>query len=66
MTLVSYKISGILRDWKLENALHKKLKFFVKDFFINCDQICTFTEEILNGKLHYLCSDYQTLVSCQH
>ena len=31
------------------------MKFFIKDFFSKCDQI-TFTEEILNGKLHFLCS----------
>ena len=37
------------------------MKFAIKDFFSKCDQICTvdlvtFTEEILNGKLHFLCS----------
>ena len=39
------------------------MKFSVKDFFSKCDQTCsfpavlvTFTEEILNGKLHFLCS----------
>ena len=45
----------------------QKLKFSIKDFFSKCDQICsllqetadlvTFTEEILNGKLHLLCSE---------
>ena len=30
-------------------TLHKKIKFSIKD-------LVTFTEEILNGKLHYLCS----------
>ena len=30
----------------------QKMKFSIKDFF-------TFTEEILNGKLHFLCSDTQ-------
>ena len=37
-------------------ALHKKMKFSIKDFFSKCDQISdlvTFTEEILNGKLHF-------------
>ena len=38
----------------------QKIKFFNKYFFSNCDQIhadlVTFTEEILNGKLHFLCS----------
>ena len=39
----------------------QKMKFSIKDFFSKCDQIrrkllVTFTEEILNGKLHFLCS----------
>ena len=43
------------------------MKYFIKDFFSKCNQIrwklqetvdlVTFTEEILNGKLHFLCSD---------
>ena len=38
----------------------QKMKFSIKDFFSKCDQIrrlVTFTEEILNGKLHFLCSE---------
>ena len=31
------------------------MKFPIKDFFSKCDFL-TFTEEILNGKLHFLCS----------
>ena len=31
------------------------MKFFIKDFFSKCD-VVTFTEEILNGKLHFLYS----------
>ena len=41
----------------------QKMKFSIKDFFSKCDQIrsfladlVTFTEEIPNGKLHFLCS----------
>ena len=38
----------------------KRMKFSIKDFFSKCDQIrrrlVTLTEEILNGKLHFLCS----------
>ena len=41
--------------------LHKKMKFSIKDFFSLCDHIrrksadlASFTEEILNGKLHFL------------
>ena len=37
----------------------KKMKFSIKDFF--CKQfpadLVKFTEEILNGKLHFFCSD---------
>ena len=32
-----------------------KMKFFIKNFLSKCDQI-TFTEEILNGKLHFFCN----------
>ena len=34
----------------------QKMKFSIKDFFSKCDQCVTFTEEILNGKLHFLYS----------
>ena len=40
----------------------QKIKFSFKNFFSKCDQIrkvmdlVTFTEEILNRKLHFLCS----------
>ena len=39
-------------------TLHKKEKFSIKDFFSKCDpaDMVTFTEEILDGKLHFLCS----------
>ena len=35
----------------------QKMNLSIKDFFSKCDQIrlVTFTEEILNGKLHFLC-----------
>ena len=34
------------------------MKYSIKDFFSKCDQIwlATFTEEIFNGKLQFLCS----------
>ena len=43
----------------------QKMKFSIKDLFSNCDQIrrVTFTEEILNGKLHFLCSDSESLLN---
>ena len=37
------------------------MKFSIKNFFSKCDQIrtdlVTFTEEILNGKLHFFCNE---------
>ena len=47
--------------WQKDTA--QKMKFSMKNFLGKFDQIyrklelVTFTEEILNGKLHYLCSD---------
>ena len=39
----------------------QKIKFLIKDFFGKCDlktgDLVTFTEEILNEKLQFLCSD---------
>ena len=38
----------------------QKMKFSIKDFLNKCGQmadLATFTEEILKGKLHFLCSD---------
>ena len=41
----------------------QKMKISIKDFFSKCDQTCrktrdfvTFSEEVLNGKLLFLCS----------
>ena len=45
----------------------QKMKFSIKDFFSKCDQIqfpadlVTFTEQILNGKFHFLCRESSTL-----
>ena len=33
----------------------QKTKFFTQDFFSKCKQTA-FTEEFLNGKLHFVCS----------
>ena len=38
-----------------QNCIAQKMKCSIKDFFSKCDQI-TFTEEIFNGKFHFLCS----------
>ena len=40
----------------------QKIKFSINNFFSKSDQIAdlvTFTGEILNGKLHFLCSEHQ-------
>ena len=45
----------------------KKTKVSIKDFFSKCAfgiaDLVTFTKEILNGKLHFLCSDITTTSS---
>ena len=47
----------------VKRTLHKKMKFFIEDFFSKCDQIrrklshfVTCTEEIPKGKFHFLFS----------
>ena len=38
------------------NSTAQKKKFSIKDFISKCNQICSLTKEILNGKLHFWCS----------
>ena len=53
-----------LRSSVCNTGAAQKIKCSIKDFFSKCDQIrrklllkkVTFTEEILNGKLLFLCS----------
>ena len=53
------------KGWSPTNHCTKIVKFAIKYFFSKCDQILrklqktlvTFTEEILNGKLHFLRSE---------
>ena len=50
----------MLRKLELQNCLlataaAQEMKISIKDFFSKCDQIL-FTEEILKGKLHFLCN----------
>ena len=42
----------ILRNFPYSTA--QKMKFSIKDSFCKCNQICR--QEIVNGKLHFLCS----------
>ena len=51
-----------LHEQKIKNTA-QKIKFSIKNFFSKCDQtrrypadLVTFTEEIINGKLLFLCS----------
>ena len=55
---------------KQDLGLHK-MKFSIKDFFSKYGQICSFvriwshfSEEILNGKLHFLCSWNVRMPAC--
>ena len=52
--------NGLIKVILRHGTPHKKMKFSVKDFVSKFDQISddllTYTEEILNGKLHLLCS----------
>ena len=41
----------------MDKSLHKKLSFSLRIFSVNVYFLETFSEEILNGKLHFLCSE---------
>ena len=47
----------------LDGYTAQKMKFSITNLFSKCDQIrrIIFTEEILNGKLHFLCSIFDNL-----
>ena len=53
-------------------ATAQKMKFSIKDSCSKCDQIrrklllITFTEEILNGKLHFLCGEPPTAAGIEN
>ena len=59
---------SLISSLNLCHYVEQKMKCFIKDFFSKCDQIqkklrpqktarlVTFTKEILNGKLYFLCS----------
>ena len=53
---IDYKQQYLKMKKKYNTA--QKMKFSIKDFFRKCD--LTFTEEILIGKLHFLCSVMNT------
>ena len=57
-----YWLCFCFRVFRYVFRYHLTKMFSIKNFFSNCDQIrspadlVTFTEENLNGKLHFLCS----------
>ena len=59
---ILFESENVWNDQNWQDQAAQKLKFSMKDFFSKCDKIrnaadlVTFTEEILNGKLHFLCS----------
>ena len=40
----------------------QKMKFFINNLFSKCDQIRTFTDEILTEKLNFLCGEFVVLL----
>ena len=62
VAIVCYPVCDIINFEIYLSVTSQKMKFYIKDFFSKCDQIrsfqsaVTFSEEILNGKLHVLCS----------
>ena len=56
-SLVLYQRFTNFWTFSLWKVTAQKMKFCIKDFFRKCDQIRSFTEEILNGKPHFLCSE---------
>ena len=58
----NFKSLWYIFSQKILTHTAQKMKFSIKNFSSECDQIhrtaelVTFTEEILNGKLHFLCS----------
>ena len=62
VAIVCYPVCDIINFEIYVSITSQKIKFYIKDFFSKCDQIRSFqsavifSEEILNGKLHVLCS----------
>ena len=65
----SYEKLILMGDFNMTTTA-QKMKFSIKYFFSKCEQIrrklriwSNFTEEILNGKLHFLCSTSNPILS---
>ena len=61
MQIVDNAIGAISAVDLFKYVTPQKMKFFIKDSFSKCDQILALTEEILYGKLHFLCTVYDLL-----
>ena len=46
----------IMTGLKMQNFTGQKMKFYINCGFQGTADLVTFTEEICNGKLHFLCS----------
>ena len=60
---ITMTLSSRVKDIKDLTSTANKMKFSIKEFFIKCEKIhsfmwdlFTFAEEILNGKLQFLCN----------
>ena len=64
INLGKYRAFLVKKNFSIKRTHCKKMKYFIKDFFSKWPSsqfladLITFTEEILNGKLHFLCSDW--------
>ena len=54
---IFFKLNICRKQWSVPVTLHKNLSFPLRIFFINVTKSAgIFTEEILNGNLHFLCN----------
>ena len=57
-------LKSLKRNFKKYNPITAQyMNSSIKDFFSKCDQketadFVTFTEEILNGRVHFMCSEF--------
>ena len=53
------KQSKQITNLHIDKYTAQKVKFSIKDFFSKCENadLVTFTEEVLNGKLRFMCTD---------
>ena len=59
--LNNFFVINLLKAW-VPKFTAQKMKFFINDLFSKCDQIRTFTDEILTEKLNFLCGEFVVLL----